>query len=303
MKLSVAVTGATGFIGRNLLRFLSPHYRVKALVRPISYRHSPSFKVEWVPGDLSDMKALKRLLEGVGAVIHLAGAIKGRDYTDFARVNVKGFQNLLLAAEEVGVSKFLYISSLAAREPYLSPYAATKRQAEEFLAGSTLQWDIMRPPAVYGPFDRELTPLFRLSLKGFLPVFGDPENRFSLLYVEDLCEAILKWLEIKAPSGKIYELHDGKPGGYSWFEIREVIARIKGVPPKLLRVPKSLLKTLALGALLGGRLKGVAPMLTPAKVNELCHPDWTCDNTEITKNLGWSPRWPLEKALREWMLK
>ncbi len=296
----IAITGATGFIGKNLLKILPSHYVIKALVRPQSYHKGLSSKVKWVLGNLEDPEALESLLEGAEVVVHLAGAIKGRDYLDFARVNIRGFKNLLTKSLEAGVSRFLYISTLAAREPYLSPYASTKRWAEELLAHTPLKWNIFRPPAVYGPFDEELTPLIKLTLKGILPVFGELENRFSLLYVEDLCYAILKWIKLEAPPSKIYELHDGKTSGYSWAEVQEIVAKIRGKPPKILKIPKSTLKPISFGVLWGGKIFKIKPMLTPYKINELYHPDWTCDNAEISKDLGWQPLWPLEKVLRDW---
>ncbi|NPA48450.1 MAG: NAD-dependent epimerase/dehydratase family protein [Thermodesulfobacteria bacterium] len=299
---TVAITGATGFIGRNLLKLLIPSYHIKALVRPQSFREDLPSQVEWVLGDLSDLRALRQLLEGAEVVIHLAGAIKGVEYTDFARVNVQGFRKILSVAEEVGIPRFLYVSSLAARQPTLSPYAATKREAEELLQASSLKsWHIFRPPAVYGPHDQELTPLIRLALKGVLPVFGSLQNRFSLLYVEDLCRAIARWLERENLPPKVYELHDGKPEGYSWTEVREIVARVRGKPPKVLKIPQTALKAVSFGALWGGKFLKITPMLTPHKVNELCHPDWTCDNAEVTKDLGWEPRWPFEKVLQDWV--
>ncbi len=303
MEKSIAVTGATGFIGRNLLALLPAGIRVKALVRPARLKAFKRFfpQVEWVVGDLSCLEALERLVAGTEAVIHLAGAIRGTSYEDFAVTNLRGFLNLVAAASQAGVKRFLYVSSLAARYPYLSPYAATKRQAEDLLRQSPLCWQVFRPPAVYGPYDEGLTPLIKLMFKGVLPVPGDPENRFSLIYVFDLCQAILSWLEKDLEACKIYELHDGRPMGYSWLEVREIVARITGKAPRLVVVPENILRMAGYGSLLVSKIIGKAPLFSHYKVSELCHPDWTCVNDEITRDLGWQPRWPLEKALKEWV--
>ena len=297
----VAVTGATGFIGRNLLESLLLRYEVRALVRPSSFTRTLPPGVERIKGDLFDQGALLRLVDGAYAVVHLAGAIRGAAYEDFSRPNVKGFLNLLEACQERGVKRFLYLSSLAAKNPHLSPYAATKRQAEEFLKEAPLSWHVFRPPAVYGPYDQGLTPLIRLVLKGYLPVFGSLKNRFSLIYVEDLCEAILAWLKNPPPPGRIYELHDGRPGGYSWEEVREIVTRVTGRAPRVFLLPEKILRMAGYGALWAAKCLGKAPLFSPYKVNELCHPDWTCANDEISKDLGWRPRWPLEKVLAEWV--
>ncbi len=300
---TVALTGATGFIGSHLLKTLKGKLHVKALIRPHKKKFlDDSLAIDWVFGDLEDHKALERLVSRAEVVIHLAWAIRGGSYEDFAKTNVKGFKNLLIWASKAGVKRFLYVSSLAAKNPFLSPYAATKRLAEQLLADAPFEWQVFRPPAVYGPNDPGVTPLIELALsKGIIPVFGSPQNRFSLIYVFDLCEAILCWLK-KAPSSrKIYELHDGTPQGYSWLEIREIIGRVTGKAPRLIVIPENILKITGRGVYFASKLIGKSPLFSHYKANELCHPDWICANDEITKDLDWSPRWPLKRVLKEWV--
>ena len=316
MRPGVALTGATGFIGSYLLRLLLQEgYRVRALVRPQSSEKKSRLvaqlspeqreRLSWVEGDLFSAQALRDLLHGVQRVVHLAGAVRGADFEAFARANVKGTYFLLQALlEEKSSPPLLFVSSLAARHPYLSPYAQSKRAAEElFLSlGEKCPWAIFRPPAVYGPGDRELRPLIKLMAYGVVLVFGKEENRFSLIYVEDLARAILRWLEAPVFS-RVYELHDGEPEGYDWRRVGEIVQRIIKRPVRLIKVPRGPLAKMGLLSHGLGRLLSKAPMITHWKVNELFHDDWVCDNYMIQRDLGWTPAWSLERGLRSLLEK
>ena len=189
---AVAITGGTGFIGAAVIRqLLQANLRVKTLVRPASLAscfEAPG--LSWIPGDLNDVQSLRRLVEETTALIHCAGSVRGRGEADFAAANVAGVGNLIRAAREApDCRRFLLVSSLAAREPDLSAYAASKRQGELILQdqGDGLDWAVLRPPAVYGPGDRELLPLLQWLRRGLLFTPGMGEGRFSLLFVTDLC--------------------------------------------------------------------------------------------------------------------
>ena len=303
MSRTIALTGATGFIGRTLARRLTAtKWQIRGLVRPSS-QGSPQVKIaiQWIEGDLGDPDSLRRLVSGVDAIVHCAGAVRGASQAHFNRVNVDGVARLVQAAtEQHQLPRFLLISSLAAREPHVSPYAASKRQGEEALAAGAgdMGWATLRPPAVYGPGDKELLPLFRWIGRGIAPILGEADARFSLLYVEDLAEAVVKWLDYGRGERQCFELHDGRPGGYSWGEVIETAARFYGKTPFHLRVPESILHLLARLNLTTARLLGYAPMLTPGKVRELRHHDWVCDNDALSQKIGWFPRISLEEGLR-----
>src|SRR5262245_24206834 len=131
----VALTGATGFIGRHLAN----HLRTRGFtVRALTRRPQPHLEgLAWIPGDLSDLAALARLLDGASFVVHCAGVVRGASVDDFDRVNAAGTANLIAAALALPrPPPFLLISSLAAREPDLSWYAASKRKAETRLAAA-----------------------------------------------------------------------------------------------------------------------------------------------------------------------
>ncbi|HKL45051.1 MAG TPA: NAD-dependent epimerase/dehydratase family protein [Roseovarius sp.] len=301
MSTAVAVTGASGFVGQALVAHLLASGRpVRALVHRQSLAISHP-DLEPVTGGLSDTVALGRLMEGAGAIIHVAGRVRGRDDADFMPVNAEGVARVAQAARETpSVTRFVLISSLAAREPDLSPYAASKRAGEARLAdvaeGSDLRCAVLRPPAIYGPGDTELLPLLQLMARGVVPMPGAAGARASLLHVDDLAKAAVKLLD--SPAQGTYELHDGHDAGYSWEEIATIVEGAAGRGRGWrLKLPEGVLRSVAAMNLLAARLFGYLPMMTPGKINELRHPDWVCDNTEITLATGWQPHISLQDGL------
>lgn len=305
MPRTLALTGATGFIGTALRRQLvSAGWEVRALHRrraPQPQSGSDDTKIRWVCGSLSDPDSLRRLLKGASAVVHCAGAVRGASAEQFNQVNVAGVARLVQAARELHPTpRFLLISSLAAREPALSFYAASKRGGEDTLRtlAGPMATTIFRPPAVYGPGDREMAPLLRCMQHGVAPVLGSSAARFSMLYVEDLTEAIRQTLARPDWAPGPFEIHDGRPGGYSWEEVMTTVSRILRRPVRALRVPVALLRAAAAGNLLLAQLCGTLPMLTPGKVRELTHPDWVCHDAPLREATGWTPRIRLEAGMR-----
>jgi nucleoside-diphosphate-sugar epimerase len=204
-----------------------------------------------------------------------------------------------MSASQDKLPRFLMVSSLAAREPELSWYAESKHCGEEALINhaGNMQWSIFRPTAVYGPGDKELTPLLKFTKFGFLPISGVPGSRFGLIYVDDLVDAIIKWIEATVPTNQIYELDDGTDGGYDPQRIREIARKVWGHPVYIIAVPIMLLRLFAAINLGISRVLGYLPMLTPGKVRELSHHDWVCDLDLIRKDLGWYPQVPLAEGL------
>lgn len=301
MSRLVAVTGATGFIGSTILSMLRAEgWHVRALVR-----RQVELPAELVHGDLLDDSALESLLNGAEAVIHCAGRVRGASAEAFEISNVQGTVRLAkLAAAQPRAPRFLLISSLAAREPSLSWYAGSKYRAEQVLAQyiRKMPCTVFRPTAVYGPGDRELKPLFNAMQRGFLPIPGHGSARLSLLHVSDLVAAVRAWLTATATPVGPYELHDGTPNGYNWYDVRELGQETLNRRITLLPVPAALSGTAAWFNLWLGRIFGYAPMLTPGKIRELRHPDWRCDNSAAIRDLDWRPEIKLADSLRQQFL-
>jgi nucleoside-diphosphate-sugar epimerase len=193
------------------------------------------------------------------------------------------------------------MSSLAARMPELSHYARSKQRGEAAVkaASGDLRWTVLRPPAVYGPGDRELRQLFRCIASGFAPEPAGTPGRFSLLHVDDLAAAVLRWLAADTGYGETFELDDGRPGGYDWDTVVTLAGRAlrEGRPVRRVPIPTPVLALAALANLGAARLLGYAPMLTPGKVREITHPDWLCDSHAFATATGWRPTIGLESGL------
>ena len=130
--MRLAVTGATGFVGGHLLDAAAKAgHQVAALARR---PQPPRNRVEWIAGSLDDRAALDRLVEGADAVIHVAGVVNAPDAAGFEARNVLGTGAILSAAEKAGIARFVHVSSLAAREPRLSQYGASKARSEALVA-------------------------------------------------------------------------------------------------------------------------------------------------------------------------
>jgi nucleoside-diphosphate-sugar epimerase len=236
---------------------------------------------------------------GTDVVIHCAGSVRGATLEQFSRVNADGAARLAGIAQREGCARFLLLSSLAAREPGLSPYAASKRAGEKGVAqaAGTMTWAAFRPPAVYGPGDKEMLPLFQLMARGVAPVFGSENARFSLIFAPDLAQAIVAWSLNEEPPPGIFELDDGKNNGYGWLDITETITALTGRPIRMLRIPSSVLSIPAAVNWLLGRYLNRTPMLTPGKIRELRHPDWVCHPNPALAAVGWRPQHSLVEGL------
>lgn len=286
------ITGATGFIGRHLHRhLLDLGYAVRVLVRP---RRAPRDdldpRCDVHTGALTDPQALARALEGAGSVVYGAGAVRGRRLSDFLEANVAGVETLAEALRDTGrTMPVMLLSSLAASRPELSHYARSKRCAEEVLRRhEDIAWTILRPPAVYGPGDREMRGILELARRGLALRAGPVHQRLALLHVDDLVRAVAAWLQHPGPCRhRCFGIDDGTPGGYRWHDIGLAVARR---PVREVGVPGWLLKTVAgVNAGAAGVL-GYAPMLTPGKVRELQQSTWLCDNAGFTHATGWHPQ-------------
>lgn len=257
--------------------------------------------VELVPGDLANRQSLDTLLEDTTAVIHCAGSVRGNSQRAFDHTNVDGLAALLDATSSMlRPPRFIFLSSLAAREPGLSWYAQSKRSGEQRLrATANLDSVILRPPPVYGPGDREMLPLFRLMKRGIALVAGTPEGRISLLHVDDLIEAILGCLDTPRLPITAFTPTDPRQQGYNWHEMAAIAENLWQRPVRLLQPPSGLLSAVANGNLALSWALGYAPMLTPPKLRELRHDDWVASSVELSQATGWTPQIDLETGLSE----
>jgi len=284
----VAVTGATGFIGGHVARRLhADGWQVRALCRP--GRNAPDFATA-IQGDLEDEESLARLVQGVDAVVHCAGLVRASSAAAFDAMNARATARLADAAAPG--NRFILMSSLAAREPDLSPYALSKRNGERALDrhGGGLDWTVLRPPAVYGPGDKATLDFFRLYKRGLALLPGGGSGRLSLIHGEDLAGAVASLLATGAGTGKTFEVRDGHDQGYSWTDIADAAARVFEIRMTKISVPRTLMHGIALINQTKNNLFGGTPTLTPGKVSELYHDDWRVRDNPVAALTGWRPR-------------
>jgi nucleoside-diphosphate-sugar epimerase len=275
-----AVTGATGFLGRRLVPALMARgLRVRALTRspppPGAWgEHAPDL----IPGDLSDEIALLALCQGADIVIHGAGLIKARTRAAFFEANEGGSRRVALAA---GAARMLLVSSLAAREPRLSDYAASKRAGEDAarqVLGARLT--VARPPAIYGPGDRETLGLFRLAARSpVLPLPGPDSVRLALAHVDDVIAALIALIEDADPPAAA-AVGGAKPEGYGWREIFGAAAAAVGAKPRLVAAPAWLVTGAGGFSEAIGAFSREAPIFTRGKAREILHADWSVSPAE-----------------------
>lgn len=278
----LAVTGGTGFVGGHLIRAArAAGHPIRALTR--GWR-PPEEGIEWIEGALDRPESLAALCDGADASIHIAGLINAPDRAGFEAVNVGGTAAMVDAARAAGVRRFVHISSLAAREPELSDYGWSKARAERVVAASGRDWTIVRPPAVYGPGDRETLELFKMARRGLalLP----PKGRFSVIHVEDLCRLILALVDAPATLGATYEPDDGTENGWDHRHFARTLGRVFGKRATTLAMPKAVVKG---AARLDRLVRGAKAKLTPDRARYFCHPDWVVAAVARPPATLWTP--------------
>jgi nucleoside-diphosphate-sugar epimerase len=289
--VTIAVTGGTGFVGSRFLELaVQSGQKVKALARR---PQEPRDCVEWIEGSLEDPDSLRRLVSECSSVVHVAGVINARDAAGFRRGNVDGTLAMLAAATAGGITRFVHVSSLAAREPKLSLYGASKARAEELVERSGLDWVIVRPPAVYGPGDRETLELFKMARGGqvFMPPKG---GRASYIHVDDLARLLLVLAADDAPAKVVFEPDDGRAHGWSHQEIGEALGRAVGMPARTLHVPRAVL---SLAARADRLVRGGRARLTPDRAAYFSHADWVVDSARQPPPSLWRPEVETEDGL------
>jgi nucleoside-diphosphate-sugar epimerase len=248
----------------------------------------------WIDGALDQPDSLERLVEGADAVIHVAGVLNARDAAGFEAGNVAGTAAMLAAAEKAGVRRFVHVSSLAAREPQLSMYGASKARSEALVEASSLSFAIVRPPAVYGPGDRETLELFRMAARGL--VLLPPTGRLSVIHADDLARLLLALADPACPQALLVEPDDGRHGGWRHDEFGQALGRAIGRRVMTLSMPQSILM---LGARIDGLVRRDKAKLTADRAAYFCHPDWTVEASRGAPETLWKPRIDTDQGLAD----
>jgi len=302
MPLKIALTGATGFVGRAVVSALmAKSFKVSALVRDPT-RAEMNSNVRLVQGDLQNNAALDDLTRNADVVVHIAGVIGALRRNDFFVANEQGSLAVAETAARNGVKRFVYISSLAAREPGLSMYGASKRAGEAAVEKFKTQMSVLvlRPPAVYGPGDRGTLPLLRSLTQSFAVIPGTGTSRFSLIYIDDLARIVVEAAE--ATTTGTVELDDGQRQGYGWKDLVKIAAVTEQKNIKPIFLPKSVAMAVGVGVETIAKLRGRLPFVSPDKIQQLYFGDW------VARGEGWPLKEPVGfaqgfKSTVEWYRK
>lgn len=290
--MTIALTGATGFVGKAVL---DEAVRREEPVRALTRRtQGPRTHVKWIDGDLSNPAALATLCHEADAIIHVAGLTNTPDPAAFEDANVGGTERLIAAAKEKKVKRFVFVSSLSAREPELSAYGASKAKAEKLVEASGLDWTIVRPPGVYGPHDVDYFEMFRSAKFGFVPL--PPGGASSIIHVEDLARLLLTLVDASPAlvRRRMFEPDDGREGGWSHKEMAKAIGKAVGRPVFAPHLPRAVLQTAAEADRL---LRGDKARLTADRVGYMTHPNWVARSAYKVPEAVWSPRIGGEEGL------
>ena len=287
----ILLTGATGFVGGHVLRGLRASGRpVRCLVRNPS---KAGLDGDVVQGDMTDAASLKAAVEGVETVVHLVAIRQGSD-EKFERIMAQGTRDLLSAAKEAGVGRFVHMSALGTSKESkdLVPYYHAKWEMEQAVQGAGIPYVIFRPSFVFAE-DGGILPTFA-KLARFTPVtpiIGSGKQRIQPVWADDVAAYFDKALDLDAATNRTFEL--GGPDVVSWNGFWERLKQVKGIRRPSVHVPVGLMK---INALVTERLPGDIP-LTRDLLKMLEHGDNVVSNDDAVQTFQ-LPLVPLDEQLR-----
>jgi nucleoside-diphosphate-sugar epimerase len=285
VTLTIAITGATGFVGKTLLPLLlSAGHRLAVLARnPSATQFDNSIRV--IKGDLQNTVALNDLTQNADVVLHIAGVVSGVRRSDFMAANLVGTVALAKAAKANGVRRFVYVSSLAAREPSLTAYGESKAAAEQALLAMAgdMEICILCPAAVYGPGDTATLPLLQALMSNTAMIPGSKAAVFAMVHVEDVARALAA--SVDGPTGR-FELHDGSTG-HSWSELIAITRKHFGTPARVVFIPEVFAMGLGHIGDIIAKSRNRVWLVGTQQIKQIYHPDWRVKGTA----------WPLQNPI------
>jgi uncharacterized protein YbjT (DUF2867 family) len=291
----ILVTGGTGFVGGHVVQALrASDQQVRALVRNRSGGAKlESWDVELAEGDVTSPESLRRAIEGADAVVHLVAIRQGKR-EEFERVMVNGTRNLLAAAKEAGIGRFVHMSALgtSAETKDLVPYYDAKWHMEQDVKASGIPYVIFRPSFIFGP-DGGILPTFAklARLTPVTPVIGSGRQRIQPIWADDVGAYFARAVTEEAAANRTFEI--GGPEAVSWNEFWERLKRARGIKRPSFHVPIGLMRV---NALVTERLPGNIP-LTRDLLKMLEAGDNVVTDTSAVDVFG-LPLVPLDEQLR-----
>jgi len=308
--MKALVTGATGFIGSHLCEELVRRgFEVSCLVRETSnLKWIEHLDLKFVIGDCTNIESLLDVVGNFDYIFHLAGLTKSCSEDEFFYINAKGTENLIKTVSERNseLKRFVYMSSLSAAGPSkngtplqedsspapVSNYGRSKLEGEKAVLKykGLLPVTILRPPAVYGPRDKDFLVLFKLIKKGIFPDWG--KCYYSMLYVDDLVQGIILSATNREAENNIYFLSDNR--FYTNKEIANEISSALNTKVICLRLPKFIMPFCSF---IGERTNKQG-IINRDKMRELNHSHWICDAKKARKEIGFIPKVGIKEGIK-----
>lgn len=300
----VLVTGASGFVGVHLVNALLAHgVTVRSGVRSL-FSHDKCTGHEQVPFDLTLPETFEKALAGVDTVVHLAALTHARNAAEYHQVNAEGTQQLLLAAREAGIKRFVLASSLAARGPSPGPagkenpesdYGRSKLMAERHVEAmqDSFETVTLRLAGVYGPGDKAMFPLFRMASQGYF-IVPSRTQLLQPLYIGDAASALLAATRPGQSTG-VFEV--AEPAAYGWHDVLTFFSSAVKRRIFPIRVPSGVFTLAGHGAQLAARCQRIRPSFDARKARDFAVHTWLTDATAAERTLQWTADTPLVAGL------
>ena len=280
MTRRVALTGASGFIGRHVIEHLAARGTdVVALRRPFAGH------------------TLRAALHGADVLVHLAGVVSAVREQEYFAANVDGTRAVAEAARAAGIP-LIHISSLAAAGPAspraprseddapapINAYGRSKLAGERVVAAlDGLRWTILRPGVVYGPRDRALLPVFRLAQRGILPLVGRADAAYTFIHVADLVRVITAAVDSPAERDILFV---GHPDPVTTRDLLEGVRATANRRGSIVRIPLAITRLAAFGGDAAGILFGTRALINSRRYAELASEGFVCRVDRLRDRLG-----------------
>ncbi len=317
--LKVLVTGATGFVGSHVAdKLIEKGYEVKCIARKTSnLRWLENKPVEIIETSLNDKEKLKKAVEGVDYIYHIAGLVFAKDYDEFLKGNRDATKNIIEACAEVNpnLKRFLFVSSQTVCGPSpslenpidenyickpLTSYGKSKKAAEDEVLKfkGTIPFTIVRAPAVYGPRDTATYDVFKLVKKGFGTLIGLNPKYVSLIHSDDLARGIIQAAESDRSIDQTYFVSSEK--FYNWDEIIAAMAAGFGKKSVMkIKIPHAIVLSLAWISEQFGKLSSKPPVFNYEKGIDFIQDYWICSTQKAINDFGFQQKMSLENGMKD----
>jgi len=288
--MTVAVVGATGFVGSHLVPHLAAAgHRVVAISRTGTRRPDWGERVETRPADVATGAGLEAAIDGADGVVHLVAIPREAGGRSFEEINVRGTGRVVIAAEHAAVRRIVHLSAMGVVDNPKLSYLHSKWRGEQLVRESSLEWVVLRPSLLFGRGDGFFN-IVKTTLKwwspGIVAIPGSGDTRFQPLAAADLAIAVEKSLTEPERAGQVYEI--GGPEYLSYREIVDKVMAATGMRRIKLGVPVPLISALTVAT---DRMLPIFPV-SHDQISSLQRPNFT-ELDAFERAFGATPR-PLD---------